>query len=841
MSSAVDLKSKEEKDAELDKRIEALRKKNQALMKRYQEIEEDRKKAEEEGIAVTTPRKVKYSEPDKKWKERANLSITVDNTSSSEEQRVNNDRKASPTPRNVVGPPNRTSPSRDPGRTTVRHGPSPSNRSPNTERPSWEGSRDGVGRGGKGHRSRGGGRAMPGYGGRDLVGDEGGAAPYSERGRGSATPGRGGQMERGPRTDDGGGDAGVTLCGPDRRGGGRAMPGYGGRDLVGDEGGAAPYSERGRGSATPGRGGRMERGPRTDDGGGDAGATLCGPDRRGGGRAMPGYGGRDLVDFEGGAAPYSERGRGSATSGRGGRMERGSRTDDGGGDAGVTLCGPDRKTKEWEEKRRQNIEKMNEDMEKIAEYERSQRDGVREMNPFRNFLDDPRRSGPFTELDRKEGSRRHTRNWGGTDFEKVKTGMEQERASHGRRSGPKDTLVDMTLSMTGRERAEYMRWKKEREQIDQERLARHRKPTGQWRREWDAEKNETMFKDGVEPVSAPVGQGGRREESRRAPRPPTFGEFLSEGRTAEPGRKKGRGRSRTQGKVYSMHDDRWEKGEKEEVVEEEEVVENKEDNRRMEKEERSPEPERSPKIEEEDDDEWEDEDEETTIGGADSEEDVEDIVSQPVTVLVKDQRSPRQHGTPKLKMPPSDPSLENTTQEVKPLSPFSPTDEYQPVSDWGEEMEQQSPRSSNEDSPPRAENSKGCLKAGPPQAVDPAPKSPEDIVAGSGIITVTVGDNSATPVQDLSEVLEEVATGSSPEPREKTSIQLEADIAADESSSDGSAAAGSEIHQTVQRELSRPPPESELGTVSTLSLSSVGAEPFLGTIHKAASEMNEEP
>lgn len=32
----VDLKTKEEKDAELDKRIEALRKKNEALVKRYQ-------------------------------------------------------------------------------------------------------------------------------------------------------------------------------------------------------------------------------------------------------------------------------------------------------------------------------------------------------------------------------------------------------------------------------------------------------------------------------------------------------------------------------------------------------------------------------------------------------------------------------------------------------------------------------------------------------------------------------------------------------------------------------------------------------------------------------------
>lgn len=35
-SVALDLRSKEEKDAELDKRIEALRKKNEALIKRYQ-------------------------------------------------------------------------------------------------------------------------------------------------------------------------------------------------------------------------------------------------------------------------------------------------------------------------------------------------------------------------------------------------------------------------------------------------------------------------------------------------------------------------------------------------------------------------------------------------------------------------------------------------------------------------------------------------------------------------------------------------------------------------------------------------------------------------------------
>ncbi|KAI9536876.1 hypothetical protein NQZ68_030115 [Dissostichus eleginoides] len=80
MSSAVDLKTKEEKDAELDRRIEALRKKNEALVKRYQEIEEDKKKAEQEGIAVTTQRKPRPHEPeaDRRKTDKENFTVTVD-------------------------------------------------------------------------------------------------------------------------------------------------------------------------------------------------------------------------------------------------------------------------------------------------------------------------------------------------------------------------------------------------------------------------------------------------------------------------------------------------------------------------------------------------------------------------------------------------------------------------------------------------------------------------------------------------------------------------------------------------------------------------------------------
>ncbi|NXD26926.1 CCD9B protein, partial [Spelaeornis formosus] len=48
---------------------------------------------------------------------------------------------------------------------------------------------------------------------------------------------------------------------------------------------------------------------------------------------------------------------------------------------------------------------------------------------------------------------------------------------------------DLSFPMTGRERLEYIRWKRERDQIDLERLARHKNAKGEWRRAWDVEKS----------------------------------------------------------------------------------------------------------------------------------------------------------------------------------------------------------------------------------------------------------------------------------------------------------------------------------------------------------------
>ncbi|KAL8220053.1 UNVERIFIED_CONTAM: hypothetical protein K2H54_038001 [Gekko kuhli] len=498
-SPSAELKSKEEKDAELDKRIEALRRKNQALIKRYQEIEEDRRKAEQEGIAVTGARRAPppaegpHGVAERRHGEAAAPTLTVQVLLSPEEKRL---------------------------------------------------------------------------------------------------------VSRAPRST------------PNARGSAR--------------GGAGP--------------GRIS--PR---------ATGCRPPEQ-----------PDWEGADGDGAGASKRGRGGA------RRPRGR-----GGPAGD--AGPDRRSKEWEELRRQNIEKMNEEMEKIAEYERSQRDGVQEKNPVRNFLDDPRRSGPFVESDRREGSRRHVRNWGGADFDKVKTGMEQGKAwpPPGRGGGGrrKEGALDMTLSMTGRERAEYIRWKQEREQIDRERLARHRQATGEWRREWDAEKTDAAtFKEGARSGGSP---GSRPDESRRPPKLPTLGAFLPEHRPER--RRKGRGRGHAQGapsKPYSMHDNRWEK-EEEEL--EAAPVEVKSRAGPAQQEEPPASPHVAAPAPDEDEDQWED------GPGA---------------------RPPGREGPLSLAMPSPEPEASSGT-EGKPLTPFSPAEGYCPVSDWGEEMELSSPRTDCTKGPPR--------------------------------------------------------------------------------------------------------------------------------------------
>lgn len=74
--------------------------------------------------------------------------------------------------------------------------------------------------------------------------------------------------------------------------------------------------------------------------------------------------------------------------------------------------------------------------------------------------------------------------------------------------------------------------------------------------------------------------------------------------------------------------------------------------------------------------------------------------SAPSTPSPKEQRTPR----PKVHIPSPQEAL-STPEGPKPLSPFSPLDGHQPVSDWGEEMEMLSPKSSLGESPLRPSSS----------------------------------------------------------------------------------------------------------------------------------------
>lgn len=116
---------------------------------------------------------------------------------------------------------------------------------------------------------------------------------------------------------------------------------------------------------------------------------------------------------------------------------------------------------------------------------------------------------------------------------------------------------------------------------------------------------------------------------------------------------------------------------------------------------------------EEDDDEWED-----ASDGADDDDNAEeeekcpdekkgvrkDTKSAEKTAgsLAPSTPSPKQQRTPKPKVRMPSPQEIFTSQEpTKPLSPFSPPEGHQPVTDWGEEMEMLSPKSSLGESPLR--------------------------------------------------------------------------------------------------------------------------------------------
>ena len=125
------------------------------------------------------------------------------------------------------------------------------------------------------------------------------------------------------------------------------------------------------------------------------------------------------------------------------------------------------KAKQWEAKRRENIQKEEEEMKRKSKPSSSKS----------RFLADDNR----VDMSRTTGRNEHS--WGGARFNQVVKRVQREK--EGFRSGRGKGNIEM--SMSGKERQEYSKWREERARIDEERKARQKK-SGNWSRAWDQRK-----------------------------------------------------------------------------------------------------------------------------------------------------------------------------------------------------------------------------------------------------------------------------------------------------------------------------------------------------------------
>ncbi|KAF7704159.1 coiled-coil domain-containing protein 9B isoform X1 [Silurus meridionalis] len=119
---------------------------------------------------------------------------------------------------------------------------------------------------------------------------------------------------------------------------------------------------------------------------------------------------------------------------------------------------------------------------------------------------------------------------GRKDCSKSQVGRKQERKCRAEGAHQKFTaynpyaqqnevLTDLSIPTSSEEQQEYLRWKKEREEIDRERVARHKNPQGQWRRAWDMDKPELTFSEKGAAERGTPSRGGRNAR-RGHSRPP---------------------------------------------------------------------------------------------------------------------------------------------------------------------------------------------------------------------------------------------------------------------------------------------------------------------------------
>ncbi|KAK9533512.1 hypothetical protein VZT92_008624 [Zoarces viviparus] len=94
----------------------------------------------------------------------------------------------------------------------------------------------------------------------------------------------------------------------------------------------------------------------------------------------------------------------------------------------------------------------------------------------------------------------HTTNRDAAEQDGVKQGQQHTEDQHklSEQCQEPESLqasTDLNIPTSKEEQEEYVRWKKERQQIDRERVARHKNAKGQWKRAWDVDKSDNMFSD----------------------------------------------------------------------------------------------------------------------------------------------------------------------------------------------------------------------------------------------------------------------------------------------------------------------------------------------------------
>ncbi|XP_058847422.1 uncharacterized protein LOC117419071 isoform X2 [Acipenser ruthenus] len=172
------------------------------------------------------------------------------------------------------------------------------------------------------------------------------------------------------------------------------------------------------------------------------------------------------------------------------------------------------KTPNHRAKEEEGAKNLNDESEWFAQCRPYYKHGRAEKGPVCGFSDDLQQ--PEVESDKKNHGRGNARNKGGSnidnvaqEFQKLNLDREQQDARWHEPKSP----ADLSVPTSRQEQEEYSRWKKEREQIDRERVARHKNTKGEWKRAWDVDKAENMygeqFLEEVDPRGGMQRSGGK--------------------------------------------------------------------------------------------------------------------------------------------------------------------------------------------------------------------------------------------------------------------------------------------------------------------------------------------